>query len=427
MANEPTDLTDIRALRPAHGGTCFALVDKRPLFISGAIPGELVDVHITNRRSRVSYGNAVAIKEASEHRQPHVWPEAQREGVGGADLGHVKPAYQRQWKSDVIRDQLSRVGGAETLEHVLEKVGEQSLTVRPATGDESGDLLHRRTRVDFEVSPGGRLAMNRESSNELVEIETMPLAAESILELDLLGDSPWRKFLGPGKRVRAIAPNAGGRRVLIGNQTFNASQKRVEDFATWEVTAQGHTAKFEVSTAGFWQAHPSAPADLVELAMDAARVRFGNSIIELYAGAGLFTRFLAHNVGSEGAIISVEGSRRAVEDARRNLEGVEGQREIRAGRIDGRQVLRAWSDLGERPDVIVLDPPRSGAGKNVVQAIGSVRPQRVVLVSCDPAAGARDIAGLLEHGYEVDCFTPIDLFPQTHHVEIVTGLHLAGV
>lgn len=415
-------ITDVRALRPAHGGTCFALVDKRPVFISGAIPGELVDVRIESRRSRVSYGTAVNIKEPSEHRQPHVWPEGEQHGVGGVDLGHVTPAYQRQWKSDVIRDQLSRVGGAETLEHVLETVGEAGLVVAPATGDESGDLLHRRTRVDFEVSPNSRLAMNREASNELVEIETMPLADESILELGLMGDTPWQKFYKPGKRVRAIAPNAGGRRVLIGNQTFNASRRRVEDVATWKVTAAGLTAEFNVHTAGFWQAHRSAPADLVELVLAAAQVQPGQSVIELYSGAGLLTRFLAHQLGSEGAIISIEGSRQAVADARRNMQGTHVDRDIRAGSINPRQILRAWSDLEERPDVIVLDPPRTGAGRDVVQAIGKVAPERVVLVSCDPAAGARDLKEFRKVGYALESFHAIDLFPQTHHVEIVSSL-----
>ncbi|MDO5048434.1 MAG: TRAM domain-containing protein [Actinomycetaceae bacterium] len=426
MAQNLPDNTDIvtgvRILRPAHGGTCFAHANDKPIFVSGAIPGEVVDVRIDSRRSRVSYGTAVNIVEPSQHRQPHIWPEGEKLGVGGADLGHVTPAYQRQWKSDVIKDQLSRVGGADTLEHVLETVGESALTVAPATGDETGSLLNRRTRVDFEVSPNGRLAMKREASNELVEIETMPLADESILELGLLGDSAWRKFFKPGKRVRAIAPNAGGRRVLIGNQTFNASQHRVEDQATWEVEAAGYKAKFEVHTAGFWQAHRSAPQDLVELVLAAARVQPGQSVIELYSGAGLLTKFLAHQLGSEGAIISVEGSRQAVADARRNMEGTHAERDIRSGRIDGRQVLRAWSDLGERPDVIVLDPPRSGAGRDVVKAIGAVQPKRVVLVSCDPAAGARDIKELRQVGYSLETFHPIDLFPQTHHLETVAVL-----
>lgn len=427
MANKPnqteTDLiTDVRALRPAHGGTCFALVDKRPVFISGAIPGELVDVRIDSRRSRVSYGTAVNIKEASEHRQPHIWPEGELHGVGGADLGHVTPEYQRQWKSDVIRDQLSRVGGVETLDHVLETVGESALKVSPATGDETGDLLHRRTRVDFEVSPNGRLAMNKEASNELVEIETMPLADESILELGLMGDTPWQRFYKPGKRVRAVAPNAGGRRVLIGNQVFNAGRHRVEDYATWEVTAAGLTAEFSVHVAGFWQAHRSAPADLVELVLGAAKVQPGQSVIELYSGAGLITRFLAYQLGSEGALISIEGSKQAVADARRNMQNTHVNRDIRAGSINPRQILRAWSDLEDRPDLIVLDPPRSGAGRDVVQAIGQVSPERVVLVSCDPAAGARDLKEFIVAGFELESFHPIDLFPQTHHIEIVSSL-----
>ncbi|MDO5034965.1 MAG: class I SAM-dependent RNA methyltransferase [Actinomycetaceae bacterium] len=409
----------VKALRPAHGGTCFSLVDGRPLFISGAIPGEVVDVQVRSRRSKVSYGTVAAVVEASEHRRPHVWPEGEAAGIGGVDLGHVSLDYQRVWKKDVIRDQLARVGGAQTLEHVLDAVGEEGLTVHPAS---DGAALNWRTRVDFEVSPRRRLAMNVEASSKLVEVESMPLAVESILDLGLFGESEWSKFFRPGRKVRVVAPNAGGRRVVVGNQVFNASGRKVSDSAQWQVSARGLREDFSVAASGFWQAHKSAPADLVERVLAAANVNEGDSVIELYSGAGLFTKFLGRELGRRGAIISIEGSKEAVANARENLRDVEVERDLRAGMVNGRSVLRAWSDLGERPNAIVLDPPRSGAGRDVVKAIGAVRPDRVVLVSCDAAAGARDIGALLEAGYRVRSFRALDLFPQTHHVEFVTML-----
>ena len=177
-----------------------------------------------------------------------------------------------------------------------------------------------------------------------------------------------------------------------------------------------------MAASGFWQAHVSAPADLVELVLDGARVEEGDVVIELYAGAGLFTKFLGRELGPRGAIVSIEGSKEAVGYARENLRGVEVDRDLRAGRVNSKSIMRAWSDLGERPRTIVLDPPRSGAGKDVIGALAAVGASRVVLVSCDPAAGARDLAGLFDAGYELEAFTALDLFPQTHHVEIVSVL-----
>lgn len=415
----PDIIKQVRALRPAHGGTCFSLVDGRPLFISGAIPEELVDVRVDSRRSKVSYGSVINILEPSDRRVAHIWPEAAASGVGGADLGHVALEYQREWKTEVIKDQLARVGGTNTLERVVGAVGESALQVHPAS-DPRG--LNWRTRVDFEVSPARRLAMKKENSNELIEIETMPLAVEPILELGMLGDTPWKQYLRPGKKVRIVAPGDGGRRVVIGNQVFNGANRRVSDRADWQVRARGTVEKFSVAASGFWQAHVSAPADLVELVLDGARVEEGDAVIELYAGAGLFTKFLGRELGPRGAIVSIEGSKEAVGYARENLRGVEVDRDLRAGRVNSKSIMRAWSDLGERPRTIVLDPPRSGAGKDVIGALAAVGASRVVLVSCDPAAGARDLAGLFDAGYEVEAFTALDLFPQTHHVEIVSVL-----
>ncbi|MDO5729915.1 MAG: TRAM domain-containing protein [Actinomycetaceae bacterium] len=416
------ELLSIKALRPAHGGSCFAVhSDGRPVFIRHTLPGEVVNATVTKARARAIFADATTILEASSERQPHVWPEAGPGGVGGADLGHVKPHYQRTWKTEVIADQLSRVGGSQTYEHVLAQVGKHALSVQPATGDESGDLLHRRTRVDFEVSRNNRLAMTKHNSHELVEITDMPLADEAILDLDLFGDSPWQKFLRPGKRVRVIAPNDGGRRIVIGNQTFNARGRRVNDTATWSVSYRGHRTRFDVHTQGFWQAHRSAPKDLVRAVLDEARVRPGDRILELFSGSGLFSYFLAHAVGEYGRFVSIEGSAQAVRDADFNLRGLDAPRDVRHGQVNAQSIMQAWSDLEERPDLIVLDPPRAGAGKEILSTIGTILPERVILVSCDPAAGARDIRDLVSRGYEVTNFYAVDLFPQTHHVEIVTS------
>lgn len=411
-------VSGVEVLRPAHGGTCFAVDEAgKPLFISHALPGEVVDVQLTKQRAKVAFGDAVKVISASEFRQDQVWAAAGPDGVGGVDLGHVRLDYQRVWKAEVIKDQLRRIGG-ESVVSAVAAVGE--VVVVPASADRGGSGLHSRTRVEFEVTKGGRLAMSKALSNDLVEVSDMPLAVEQILDLDLFGDSRWQRLWRPGKRVRALAPNGGGRRVVIGNQTFNSRGRRVENFADWQVSYGDLTVPFSVHSQGFWQAHRSAPQDLVQIVLDEAQVLPGDAVVELYSGAGLFSYFLALAAGRDGRFLSVEGSVQAVEDARHNLRGLDTPRDLRVGNVDARAMNRAWSDLGERPRVVVLDPPRTGAGAGLVQAIGLAGPERVVLVSCDPAAAARDMRDFLAAGFTLENLYALDLFPHTHHVEMVS-------
>ncbi|MDT3767731.1 TRAM domain-containing protein [Gleimia hominis] len=418
-----TLLTNLEILRPAHGGTCITHTpDGRTVFVSDTLPGEVVDAEVTQERSKIAFARAVNIHKASPDRRPHIWPEAHAEQVGGADLGHVTEPAQRQWKSAVITDQLQRIGGPKTLKHIQNILPNGKLAVKAATGDETGLALHRRTRVDFDVTRDKQLAMSREGTNELVPIETMPLADEALLDLGLFTDPKWRERYRISKRVRAVAPNAGGRRVAIGKQVFNAQGRRVQPVATWKVKYHDHETFFDVHVNGFWQAHRAAPHDLVHAVMEATKPQPGEVVLELYSGAGLLSYFLANAVGQYGRFASLEGGKQAVMDARYNLRGMDTPMDLRSGRVDGRSVLRAWSELEQRPDLVVLDPPRTGAGREVTAALASIAPARIVLVSCDPAAGARDIHNLISRGYAVDHFEALDLFPQTHHVEIVTSL-----
>lgn len=411
---------------PAHGGTCIAHAeDGRPVFVSHTAPGESILARIHTQRSKVAFAQAEKILTPSEHRRPHFWQQAGPGGVGGANLGHLEEAYQRQWKGQVIADQLRRVGQTPLASHLQTLLGGNgdaafARLVRPASGDETGTALHRRRRIECEVSERARLAMRPEHGSELIDLEDMPLADESLLDLSVWSDTRWARRWRPGARVRLLAPNAGGRRIVIGNQVFNAAGHRVRPLAQWQVTHGDHTAHFEVSATGFWQAHRSAPADLVETVMRLARPAAGEWALELYAGAGLFSYFLARSIGPNGRLVTLEGAGAAVADARGNLASFSDNTRILRANVNATAVARAVQTLGGYPDLVVLDPPRAGAGKAVIESIAQSGARRVVLVSCDPAAGARDCAQLLREGFAASGFEAIDLFPQTHHVEIVS-------
>ncbi len=176
----------------------------------------------------------------------------------------------------------------------------------------------------------------------------------------------------------------------------------------------GH--RFEVSAGVFWQVHPAAAAVLARCVLDGLAPTPGERVVDLYSGAGLFTVACARAVGSGGSVMAVERSGRACSDAARNAAGL-GQVEILRSEVTGPVVAER---LGA-PDLIVLDPARSGAGLAVMESLTSLRPRPRALayVSCDPASFARDLRVLLDAGWSIASLRAFDLFPMTAHVELV--------
>jgi tRNA/tmRNA/rRNA uracil-C5-methylase (TrmA/RlmC/RlmD family) len=172
--------------------------------------------------------------------------------------------------------------------------------------------------------------------------------------------------------------------------------------------------RWAVDAAGFWQVHPAAADTLVRAVLERLRPEAGERALDLYAGVGLFAGALA----DAGCWVwAVEGSRSAARLAEQNLADVADRVTVRAG-----QVERTLRQLPDRVDLVVLDPPRTGAGRTVMQAVLARRPRAVAYVACDPAALARDLGTAAGLGYRADAITAYDLFPMTHHVECVAIL-----
>ncbi|MGA8257692.1 MAG: TRAM domain-containing protein [Nocardioides sp.] len=175
---------------------------------------------------------------------------------------------------------------------------------------------------------------------------------------------------------------------------------------------RGH--RFEVAPGGFWQVHPGAPGTLVGAVLDAVDPRVGESALDLYAGVGLFSHFLKQAVGDAGTVTAIEGDASASALTSRNCGDVE------ALLGDVASVLAGWETRSV--DLVVLDPPREGAKRQVVEQVVARQPRAVAYVACDPAALARDVAIFAEHGYGLSSLRAFDLFPMTHHVECVALL-----
>ncbi|MEG3615244.1 class I SAM-dependent RNA methyltransferase [Isoptericola haloaureus] len=399
----------------AHGGHCVARHDGRVVFVRHTLPGERVRARVTEGGKRFWRADAVEVLEASPDRVAPAWPAAGPGGVGGGELSHVALPAQRRWKADVLAEQLQRLAWLE-----------RAVTVEAAPGDDARGGLGYRTRVELVTDHAGRAGMRAFRSHDVVPLEAMPLATPDVAALaDTEG--VWGGGWRPGQRLELVAPASGSPPVLLvdgvpwrrGRPDTRPNARRS---VSEHVEVAGVEHRFRVTADGFWQVHREAPGVLANAVLDAAGDLDGARVLDLYSGAGLFTLPLAAAVGSRGRVVAVESDTRAVKDARRNAHDAP-QVELHLGAVDA--VLLdgdAAGDAGGDADVVVLDPPRAGAGRAVVQAIADRRPTRVVYVACDPAALARDVGYLAEHGYGLTGLRAFDLFPMTHHVEAVAVL-----
>jgi tRNA/tmRNA/rRNA uracil-C5-methylase (TrmA/RlmC/RlmD family) len=388
---------------PAHGGHCVARVGGRVVFVRHALPGELVRARLTEVGLARRYwrADAVDVLEPSPDRVPTVWPAAGPGGVGGGELAHVALAAQRRWKAQVVGELLQRIGGIA-----------REVVVEEAPGDDARVGLGWRTRVALTADARGRAGMLRYRSREVVPLASMPLASPAIAELDLFA----RRWPA-GARIEAVAPSADDRvLVLVDGEPLRGERRSVRE----RVATPVGVLVYRVAGAGFWQVHDKAPEILVAEVLRATGAGDGDRVLELYSGAGLFTVPLAGAVGAGGRVDAVEGDDRAVRSARRNLHHAPHVR-VHAG-----DVAHVLAGLDGAPgELLVLDPPRTGAGPEVTAAILARRPARVVYVACDPAALARDLRVARAHGYALTALRAVDLFPHTHHVECVATLEPA--
>lgn len=373
---------DIQAI--AHGGHCVARFENQVVFVRYAIPGERVVACVTSVNSKMARADAISIITPSPHRVEAPCKYARPGGCGGCDFQHIDLEYQRTLKSEVIVEQFSRLGGLEV-----------KCEVR---GVEPDDGLHWRTRMDFAIGEIGHIGLYANRSNEVIEIDDC-LIADSIMNIPTLAQRRWNGE----DRIEVAATSTGQVNVSRGGRSISGATQLLEKVADFT---------YQISPQSFWQAHKSAPITLINEVMAKLELEPGAVVCDLYGGVGLFTGPIAKAVGPSGKVHLIESDRRAISDAQRIFKGA-GNVEVHPGTVESR--LPKISD----PDVILLDPPRTGAGEEVVMVMTRLHPRSIVYVSCDPASLARDAKLLLASGYRMDHIVGFDLFPQTQHVECV--------
>ena len=389
----PGDSIDVVARVMAHGGHCVAGIPGdergRTVFLRHALPGESGRARVTavRRGGRLVFADLVEVVEPSPHRVQPPCPAAGPGRCGGCDFQHVGLAEQRRLKSAVIADALRRIGG-------LPDVPWDG-TVQPVPGDEEG--LRWRTRSRFG-GQGGSLTMKLARSDESITVADCLIARRVVV-------SAAQTAAGATPDGEVLAVESGTGQVVAGDP---------HELRRTVLTERVGDREFAVSAAGFWQVHPGAAA---ALSGEVARVldpRPGERLIDLFGGVGLFAGTVGAGAGLAG-IDLVEGDATAVAQARENLADL-------PARCHRAPVAGWLSRRRGTTDLVVLDPPRAGAGPGVIRDIARLRPRRIAYVACDPAGLARDLAAAGDAGYRVASLAAFDIFPMTHHVECVVAL-----
>ncbi|MGW0158419.1 class I SAM-dependent RNA methyltransferase [Mycobacterium sp. NPDC003323] len=378
----------------ANGGSCVARHDGRVVFVRHALPDEVVRVQVMSERGSYWHADVVEVLEASPDRVDPLCPIAGAQGSGCCDLAFVAPEAARRLKGAVVANQLSRLGGYEW-DGVAEAIGDGA-----ATG--------WRTRVRLDVSDAGRAGFHRYHSDELVESLNCAQLPDGLV--DGLDGQRWT----PGAQLHVALDDEGRRHVVqAGPRSGRKAGTQVIE-GEYEAVQRIGERRWQVPVTAFWQAHKDAPRAYSALIRDAAALQPGMTAWDLYGGAGVFAAVLADGVGVTGRVLTVDTSRGAARSARTALA------DLPQVSVVTDSVRRAITAEPSRPDVAVLDPPRSGAGREIIEALAGV--PRIIHIGCEAASFARDVGEYLKQGYAVETLRVFDSFPLTHHVECVAVL-----
>jgi 23S rRNA (uracil1939-C5)-methyltransferase len=413
----------LRIEKAIYGGDGLARVPEgKTVFVPGTLPGELVEVTIASDKRSFATSALDAVLEPSAERVSPGCEYVPR--CGGCQYQHASPGFQSQLKLDILKETLTRA----------------HLPMPNEIGSVAGPPWGYRNRIRLQVK-GNALAYRQRGSHNLLAVTHCPIAAplleqavaaveriaqETTLaslceevefftngEQDQMLVSPWsekprrvrdRSLEAFAERLRVEIPVLSG--VGLSSQQSSTMMHWGERSLTYTVSG----VPYRVSLGSFFQVNRFLVSKLLELATGN---RSGRRAWDLYSGVGLFAQALAYET-----VIAVESAGSSADDLKTNLENKR-YKVVRSNTLD---FLRSKAQGKEKPELIVVDPPRAGLGKEICALLASVAAPEMVYVSCDPATLARDLQSLLQSGYSVEKMGLIDLFPQTFHMETVTFL-----
>jgi len=373
----------------AHGGHFVARHNGQVIFVRHGITNELVKIKITAVSSKIAHADVIEVLTAAPSR---VSAPCQYAGkCGGCDFQHIDLVTQRKLKAEIIKEQFMRIGKIDLSSPGFNL---EVIEVEPSDG------LHWRTRMDFAVSPDGKIGFFGARSNEVVEISQCLIADERMNVSELAARS-WKS----DARVEVAVSSTSEVSVMRSGRSISGPTQIIE---------QVGGSSFKISPEAFWQSHKSAPVTLVKAALAQLGVKSNDHVCDLYSGVGLFAAAILKQLSEQGFITLIESDKSAVADARKVF--------LNKSNVKILQGLVAQQlPIVKRADLILLDPPRTGAGEVVIKQLIKLKPRKIVYVACDPAALARDSKTLIDAGYKLDHISAYDLFPMTQHIECVAG------
>lgn len=399
----------------AHGGTALGRHEGRVIFVPYAIPGERVRVRLGEEHARWARADLLEVLRPSPHRIEPPCPYFGPGQCGGCQFQHIDYEGQANFKREVVADQLLRLGKLEVA--VEETIG-------------AADPWSYRNHVQFHVTDEGFLGFLTADTYNIIPIEDCLIIDPLLDELWTAFDMRWPEIYRLGLRCGSAT---GDRMAIFELEEYEDFDIEV-DFPVSCVllTPDGEAVvlmgapslveyvagrEYQISAGSFFQVNTAGAEALVALVRDLLQPEGSETLLDLYCGVGLFGLALASEVGR---VIGIESDAGAATDFRANAVGLE-QVQLVEGKAQA--VLRSVEDP---VDLVVLDPPRAGAGERVVGEIARLGPQRIAYVSCDPATLARDARHLADAGYRLEVVQPVDLFPQTFHIETVNLLVREG-
>ncbi|MDL4774959.1 MULTISPECIES: class I SAM-dependent RNA methyltransferase [Thermomonosporaceae] len=437
------DLLELEVGNVANGGFCVARHEGRVVFVRHALPGERVRARVTDVTKSFLRADAEEILQASPDRVVPPCPFAGPGRCGGCDWQHASLPAQRALKAAVIEEQLQRLAGI-TREVVVEEVP------YPASDEFTpGPGLGWRTRVQFAVEDG-TVGLRRHRSHDLEPVDECLIAHPGVEAMGI----EHKRWPGASGVEGVVSAATGDRLVVLRGRDrrkirvphldvpVRLVRGKPEPGANLPYVREEVSGRlFQVSGSGFWQVHPGAAQLLADAVLQALEPKPGDIALDLYCGVGLFAGVLADRIGPDGLVVGVESDGQAVRDAKFNLRDLphvaiergpveQVVADLEFGRADGSG--RSQNKRGgtghqggarvRRADVVVLDPPRTGAGRGVVDQITRIAGRKIAYVSCDPATLARDLAYFSERGWTLESLRAFDAFPMTQHVEVLATL-----
>lgn len=384
-----TEKYTVRIEKLVAGGDGLARMDDgRVVFVPAVLPGETVEIVLAEKASDFGRGAVVAVTDTSADRRQPPCPHV-AQGCGGCDWQHIAPEAQSRFKVDIVTEAFARTARLD-------------VTPRLRTLDDSA----RRTTVRMVAGEDGRLGFRKADSNEIVVVDRCMVAHDMVNEIIA---KPVLE--GAGEVTIRVSPRTGDRGVWCHEgqmvKDLDPAIVRGARGSMKEVVGE-HT--YRVALGSFFQSSPEAAdliVDVVRRRLNGLELEHGGTLVDAYGGVGLFSRAFSDRFDE---LVLVESNQQACRDAISNLEDC-------AAVIDQVEMER-WESC--YADVVIADPARQGLGKNGALAVIETGAPVVILVSCDPVAGARDAKYLVDAGYEIRDVEVLDIFPETHHVEVIS-------